>query len=158
MNEVLNYNFLNFQPPAPQQLQSPGGRSIGQAVQYQPLKLQQAPPSSQPASGNLFPPIQRGWSGGLAVPGAAGQRRRTNNGVSNALNYESDSATNVTAPVVTGGGGYALGPDEQSTNDNSYARAVIPLDSKGQISLSRDGPVREFNSLSLRPMRSASAY
>ena len=28
---------------------------------------------------------------------------------------------------------------------------MIPLDNKGQISLSREGPVREFNSLSLRP-------
>ena len=66
------------------------------------------------------------------MPGAAGQRRRTNNGVGGALNYESDSATNVTAPAVTGNyaGGYGA-TDEQSTNDNSYARAVIPLDNKG---------------------------
>lgn len=53
-------------------------------------------------------------------------------------------------------GSYGAGPggriyDEQSTNDNSYARAVIPLDNKGQINLSREGPVREFNSQSLRP-------
>ena len=69
------------------------------------------------AGGNLFPPISRGWTGGsLAVPGAAGQRRRTNNGVSTALNYESDSATNVTAPVVNGS--YAVGPGGLGGGDN----------------------------------------
>ena len=149
MNEVLNYDFLSAPGGGPLQPQSNSPGRQGQQ-QYQPQL-----PNQQQQPGNLFPPIQRGWSGNLSVPGAAGQRRRPNNGVGNALNYDSDSATNVTAPVVSGNypgaGAQAYYQDGQSTNDNSYARAVIPLDNKGQISLSKDGPQREFNSMSLRP-------
>ena len=48
---------------------------------------------------------------------------------------------------------FLAGPtDAQSLSDVSYANAVIPLDNRGQINLSKEGPIREFsNALSLRP-------
>lgn len=42
--------------------------------------------------------------------------------------------------------------DAGSMSDGTHINAVIPLNSKGQISLSKNGPQREFNAAySLRP-------
>ena len=63
--------------------------------------------------------------------GAAGQRRRAENGVGNALNYDSDTNTAKSAPyrAQKPQGNYSY-MDGQSTTDQSQ-NAVIPLDNKG---------------------------
>ena len=77
----------------------------------------------------------------------------------NLLNYESDTQTANTAPMKYPSSqrsfenpglpnyGGKLTNDGQSTTDISYENAVIPLDNRGQISLSRELNAQNF----LRP-------